>query len=78
MCVCSCVCVLHRPPQISTLSGEQKVGLDFADVWEESAQRKVVDGQVQYQAQPPPGAQPLHFDSEYAQGLGVQMQVLCK
>ncbi|KAK9836042.1 hypothetical protein WJX81_008449 [Elliptochloris bilobata] len=61
---------------ISRPSAEQRLGIDFAEVYAASSMARSVAAAVEAQMYPRPGAAPLAFPGRYAASLGVQLREL--
>ncbi|RDY00373.1 ABC transporter G family member 31, partial [Mucuna pruriens] len=65
--------------EVTTLAIEEKLGVDFAKVYENSEQFRGVLASINQYGQPPPGSQPLKFDTLYSQNTWAQfMKCLSK
>lgn len=58
--------------EVTTSAIEQKLGEDFADLYEKSEQFRRVEASIKQHAQPSAGSQPLKFDTLYSQNTSVQ------
>ncbi|XP_020221803.1 ABC transporter G family member 31 [Cajanus cajan] len=58
--------------EVTTPAIEQKLGVDFAEVYENSEQFRGVLSNIKESGQPPPGSQPLKFDTLYSQNTCAQ------
>ncbi|ESR38298.1 hypothetical protein CICLE_v10027679mg [Citrus x clementina] len=52
---------------VTTAATEEKLGVDFADVYRSSEQYRVVESSIKNLSVPPPGSEPLKFSSTYSQ-----------
>jgi hypothetical protein len=57
----------HRHAQVSTAAEEERLGVDYADLFEQR-QRAAVEASVEPLLSPLDGTKQLHFDTEYATG----------
>ncbi|WVY92651.1 hypothetical protein V8G54_031739 [Vigna mungo] len=58
--------------EVTTPAVEQKLGVDFAEVYENSEQFRGVLSSIKEHGQPPAGSQPLKFDTVYSQNTMAQ------
>ncbi|EIE26053.1 ATP-binding cassette transporter [Coccomyxa subellipsoidea C-169] len=64
--------------EISTISAEQRLRADLADLYRHSHLAAAIEDMVEELSQPKPGTQPLAFDSEHAQPLLNQYLIILK
>ncbi|XP_027337469.1 ABC transporter G family member 31-like [Abrus precatorius] len=60
--------------EVSTAAVESKLGIDFANVYENSEQFRGVVASIKDYGQPPPGSQPLKFETEFSQNTCAQFR----
>lgn len=60
--------------EVTTPAIEEKIGKDFADIYECSDQFRQVEASIKQYEQPPAGSQPLKFDTLYSQNTWSQFQ----
>ncbi|KAL2332954.1 hypothetical protein Fmac_014167 [Flemingia macrophylla] len=60
--------------EVTTPSVEQKLGVDFAEVYELSEQFRGVLSNIKESGHPPPGSQPLKFETLYSQNTCAQFR----
>ncbi|KAK7387230.1 hypothetical protein VNO78_27860 [Psophocarpus tetragonolobus] len=58
--------------EVTTAAVEEKLGVDFAEVYDNSEQFRGVLTSIKQYGQPPPGSQPLKFDTVYSQNTWAQ------
>ncbi|KAI5408719.1 ABC transporter G family member 31 isoform X2 [Lathyrus oleraceus] len=58
--------------EVTTPAIEEKIGVDFADVYDKSDQFKSVEAAIKQYEQPSPGSKPLKFDTLYSQNTWSQ------
>ncbi|XP_054790659.1 ABC transporter G family member 31-like [Prosopis cineraria] len=59
--------------EVTTPAAEEKLGVDFADIYRNSEQYRTVEQSIKEFSHPPPGSEPLKFDSMYSQNLMTQL-----
>ncbi|RHN67618.1 putative iron-chelate-transporting ATPase [Medicago truncatula] len=59
--------------EVTTLAIEEKLGVDFANVYENSDQFRTVEASIRKYEEPSPGSEPLKFDTLYSQNTCSQL-----
>ncbi|KAH1153472.1 hypothetical protein AAZX31_18G062400 [Glycine max] len=58
--------------EVTTPAVEEKLGVDFSEIYESSEQFRGVLASIKKHGQPPPGSKPLKFDTIYSQNTWAQ------
>ncbi|XP_028784726.1 ABC transporter G family member 31 [Neltuma alba] len=61
--------------EVTTPAAEEKLDVDFADIYRNSEQYRTVEQSIKEFSHPPPGSEPLKFDSMYSQNLMTQLSL---
>ncbi|KAK8700613.1 hypothetical protein V6N13_019004 [Hibiscus sabdariffa] len=64
--------------EVTNPAVEQRLGIDFADIYKNSAQYREVEGSIARLSVPPPGSKALKFSTTYSQGQLSQFLICLK
>ncbi|KAH9609740.1 hypothetical protein KSS87_012730, partial [Heliosperma pusillum] len=64
--------------EITTPAIEERIGADFADIYRNSNQYREVEASVKQMSAPPPGSEPIRFDTTFSQDSISQFQICLK
>ncbi|KAL9235362.1 hypothetical protein vseg_010125 [Gypsophila vaccaria] len=64
--------------EVTTPAIEESVGEDFANIYRNSNQYREVEASIQQMSTPPPGSEPLHFDTTFSQDIISQFKICLK
>ncbi|KAK4275171.1 hypothetical protein QN277_018300 [Acacia crassicarpa] len=59
--------------EVTTPAAEERLGVDFANIYRNSEQYRTVEQSIMEFSRPPPGSEPLEFESMYSQNLMTQL-----
>ncbi|XP_022948220.1 ABC transporter G family member 31-like [Cucurbita moschata] len=62
--------------EVTSPAAEHRIGKDFADIYRDSDQYRIVEASIEQFSVPPAGGEPLKFDTTYSQGILSQF-IIC-